>query len=324
MRAAILVLLVGAASSFVERNEWQAFKDTHGKTYANVIEEFYRMKVYADNKAYVDQHMQEYAEGKHSFTVAVNKFADLTTEEWSNTYKGMNLGSTVPHEVHQMNATSPDSADWRGYLVTGVKDQGQCGSCWSFSATGAMEGAWAAYGPTKQLVSLSEQQLVDCSRPYGPQGCNGGWMDDAFKYVIANGGIQTEASYPYTARDGTCHSGGSGAAAMFTSWADMPKGNEAALKDAVGNNGPVAITIDASLRSFQLYSGGVYYDPACSSSKLDHGVLAVGYGTDQNNWKYWIVKNSWGASWGDRGYIKMIRDQGNHCGVATVASQPRV
>ena len=139
------------------------------------------LQVYADNKAYIDQHMKEHAEGKHTFTVALNKFADLTTEEWSRLYKGLKMGSTTPHKTYKPSGkTAPGSMDWRQYgVVTGVKDQGQCGSCWAFSAIGSLEGAWAQAG--NSLVSLSEQQVTDCSWAYGNQGCNGGWMDQAFE-----------------------------------------------------------------------------------------------------------------------------------------------
>ncbi|KAF0290773.1 Digestive cysteine proteinase 2 [Amphibalanus amphitrite] len=318
MRAAILVLLVGAASSFVEQSEWNNFKLKHAKSYANPIEEFYRMKVYADNKAYIEQHMKEHAEGKHTFTVALNKFADLTTEEWSSQYKGLKMGSTTPHKTHQVTGKAlPSSQDWRqSGAVTPVKDQGQCGSCWSFSATGSLEGAWVIAG--NSLTSLSEQQIMDCSWAYGNQGCNGGWMDQAFDYIKANGGVQTEASYPYTAADGTCQATPPYAATV-SGYTDIAGGDEDALADAVANVGPVAVAIDASHISFQFYSGGIYNESRCFHYLLDHGVLAVGYGDG-----YWLVKNSWGTSWGDSGYIKMTRDGSNQCGIATQASYPSV
>ncbi|XP_043238717.1 procathepsin L-like [Amphibalanus amphitrite] len=322
MKVLLVVLLAGAASAFVERPEWEAFKLKHGKSYANPIEEFYRMKVYADNKVKVAQHMKEYAEGKHTFTLALNKFADLTSDEFARGFKGLKIGSTVPHETHKVSGkVNAAEVDWRGSgVVTGVKDQGQCGSCWSFSATGSLEGAWALAG--NSLVSLSEQQLVDCSTAYGNAGCNGGWMDSAFQYIRDNGGIEAEAAYPYTARDGYCKANGNNVATL-RSYVDVRSGSESALQDAVANVGPVAVAIDASHFSFQLYSGGVYNEARCSSSRLDHGVLAVGYGTE-NGQDYWLVKNSWGASWGMDGYIKMTRNSGNQCGIATSASYPVV
>merc|ERR1711915_669325 len=168
--------------------------------------------------------------------------------------------------------------DWRkqGY-VTPIKDQKQCGSCWAFSATGSMEGAH--FKKTGKLVSLSEQNLVDCSDAEGNMGCEGGLMDQAFNYTVLNKGIDTEASYPYKAIDQKC-------------------------------------MIDASQFTFQLYKEGIYYDENCSSQFLDHGVLAVGYGSKKSgeNKDYYIVKNSWGKDWGMEGYIEMSRNRDNNCG----------
>jgi len=319
MKFLLIVALVGAASAFVERTEWEAFKATHVKSYANPIEEFYRMKVYADNKAYVAQHMEEFAAGKHTFTVALNKFADLTTEEWTATYKGYVAQSSLPHGTHELTGKAvAASKDWRDAgVVTPIKDQGQCGSCWAFSTTGSMEAAWMMAGHS--LTSLSEQQLVDCSGRYGNQGCNGGLMDSAFRYIIAKGGLEAESSYGYTARDGSCKADASLFVASVSSYHDIPSGSETSLLDAVSNVGPVSVAIDASHNSFQLYSGGIYSESRCSSSRLDHGVLAIGYGDG-----YWLVKNSWGTGWGMDGYIQMTRDGSNQCGISTQAVYPTV
>jgi len=203
--------------------------------------------------------------------------------------------------------------------VTGIKNQGQCGSCWSFSTTGSVEGAH--FLSTGKLVSLSEQNLVDCSTSEGNDGCNGGLMDYAFQYIIKNHGIDTEASYSYTATGpNACHFKAADVGATITSYTDVASGNEAALATAVDKQ-PVSVAIDASHTSFQLYSSGVYYEPSCSTSQLDHGVLAVGYGTDGSS-DFWYVKNSWGTSWGIKGYIWMSRNRNNNCGIATAASYP--
>jgi len=177
------------------------------------------------------------------------------------------------------------------------------------------------------LVSLSEQQLVDCSGSFGNLGCDGGLMDSAFQYIKSNGGIDTEASYPYTARDGDCKFKKADIGATCTGYVDIQSGSEADLETAVANQGPISVAIDASNWSFQMYKSGVYNEPSCSSVNLDHGVLAVGYNaTDSSDKsvKYWIVKNSWGTTWGNKGYIWMSKDKNNQCGIATASSYPTV
>jgi len=211
------------------------------------------------------------------------------------------------------------TVDWRTKgAVTPVKNQGQCGSCWSFSATGSMEAAH--FFATGSLVSLSEQNLVDCSTAEGNQGCNGGWMDQAFEYVIKNHGIDTESSYPYKATGpNRCQFNAANVGATISRYTDVAKGSEAALESAA-NQRPVSVAIDAGHSSFQMYKSGVYYEPACSQTSLDHGVLVVGYGNEGSD--YWIVKNSWGASWGQQGYILMSKGRNNNCGIASAASYP--
>jgi len=222
--------------------------------------------------------------------------------------RSLNLAPESPN-------AAPAQVDWRSKgAVTPVKDQAQCGSCWAFSATGSMEGAVQIASGT--LVSLSEQQLVDCSQSFGNQGCEGGLMDQGFEYIIANG-ITGENNYPYTAADGTCQTG-KPVLARLKSYVDVTAGSEAALLQAVAL-GPVSVAIEADQQCFQFYSGGILSDPSCGT-QLDHGVLAVGYGTAGSQ-DFWIVKNSWGSSWGESGYIRMIRGQ-NECGIAQEASYP--
>jgi cathepsin L len=312
------------------QNAFVNFMQTHQKSYQH--DEFQaRYQIFKDNHKFIEEHNA----GDHSFTVAINQFADMTSEEFASIYNGVKYTHVereiaMPEELAGFEVSAlPHHVDWRTKgAVTAVKNQGQCGSCWSFSTTGSVEGQHFLFhqqtppGNGGALVGLSEQNLMDCSVSYGNNGCGGGLMDDAFRYIIANGGIDTEASYPYTAQDQpTCQYTQANLGACIEQFKDIPQGNEQALQVASANVGPISVAIDAGNQSFQFYSGGVYYEPACSPTALDHGVLVVGYGVD-NGQKYWLVKNSWSASWGLNGYIMMSRDRNNNCGIASAASYP--
>jgi cathepsin L len=316
---AVLALVVLAQATTLQQHkrnfaEWQI---KHAKSYTTQQEETHRFGIYLQNAKFVAQHDAE----ARGFSVALNHFADLTNAEFRAQMNGMNITKT-PLLTGFPPVDVPTTVDWRKEgAVTPVKNQGQCGSCWSFSSTGSIEGAYKLAG--NALVSLSEQNLVDCSTAQGNMGCNGGLMDQAFQYVISNNGLDTEASYPYTATGpNQCQFSRSTVGATIKKFKDVASGSEAALKAAVAQQ-PVSVAIDASQSSFQFYSGGVYNEPACSSSQLDHGVLAIGYGTLQGT-DYWLVKNSWGTSWGLNGYIMMSRNLNNQCGIATAASYPIV
>ncbi|XP_063728288.1 procathepsin L-like [Symsagittifera roscoffensis] len=313
------------------KDEFEDWKRLFKKEYKSFEEEITRFSIWLSNLRYVNQHNLEASLNKSSFTTALNEYSDLSIYDVRSTMNGYKYQKKLQMTEKPSGAKmftkpaeskAPESIDWRekGY-VTPVKNQGQCGSCWSFSSTGSLEGQH--FAKTHKLVSLSEQNLVDCTRSYGNMGCNGGLMDYAFQYVKDNGGLDTEKSYPYEAENDKCRFQKSDVGATDAGYRDIPAGDEDALKEAVGTIGPISIAIDASHMSFQMYSGGVYNEPNCSPEQLDHGVLVVGYGTEDGQ-DYWIVKNSWGESWGENGYIKMSRNRNNQCGVATSASYPVV
>lgn len=311
--------------------DWETYKGLHSKTFVDENEENQRMLAFLSSQQSVRTHNDAYERGEVSFKLeSSNYIADLPFDEYKklNGYR-RRFGDSLPKNSSRFlpplnMGDLPDAVDWRdqGY-VTAVKNQGMCGSCWAFSTTGSLEGQHKRSKGV--LVSLSEQNLVDCSAKYGNNGCNGGLMDYAFQYIKENHGIDTEDAYPYKGRKARkCGFKRASVGAEDTGYVDLPEGDENALKQAVATQGPISVAIDAGHRSFQLYKTGVYFEKECSPQQLDHGVLVVGYGTDPEHGDYWIVKNSWGASWGENGYIRMARNKNNNCGIATSASYPLV
>ena len=320
-----ILLLLSSFFSVVLANEsddWHQFtlfQERFNKKYENIVEFESRFQIFKENLRGIIQHNMDKTQ---NFTMAVNQFTDLTQTEFKEKYvgglKSVEVGSYGCKSFSSSASGLPDSIDWRTKgAVTSVKDQGQCGSCWTFSATGAAEGAWAI--SKGQLIDLSEQELVDCATGinYGSHGCSGGQMEGAFKYLIEHGQC-TLASYPYTAKDGSCHS--CSAVVHFSSCSDVKPNDQLSLKAAVSKQ-PVAIAIEADTRYFQSYSSGVLTSSSCGT-QLDHGVLIVGYGVE-NGQKYWLVKNSWSSSWGENGYVKIARsDSTNDAGICGIAMDP--
>ncbi|GMT30388.1 hypothetical protein PFISCL1PPCAC_21685, partial [Pristionchus fissidentatus] len=262
-----------------------------------------------------------------TFTLAVNKFAVLTPQE----YKSLN-GLLVPavkpvsnwDAAAATNIAIPDEVDWRKEgIVSPVKDQGlYCGSCYAFASVGALEGQHAK--KRGAMLEFSEQNIVDCSKSYGNHGCHGGFLGVTYNYIKMNGGIDTEVSYPYNGDEEKCRFRNATIGETDEGSVYIPEGDEEALKTAVATVGPISVGINASGDGFKLYSDGVYYEEECDPEGINHAVLIVGYGTDETGGDYWLVKNSWGTDYGDDGYIKMARNRGNFCGIASMAYYPIV
>ncbi len=322
---ALAVLVVASsAAPLLSTSQYEflfsRFAQQYQKEY-EVTEIFSRFGNFKNALDIVLNHNQKNSE---TYTLAINEFADLTDEEFN---KRMGL-VTVTEEVlaqHEAEAkksgcpmmdgtvnsseSNADSLDWRASgAVTSVKNQGSCGSCWAFSAGASAEGAWKI--KSGSLVELSQQQMVDCAGSYGNHGCQGGLMTKALSWAAANGGICRASDYAYTAKDGTCKKGCTPAAKITGS---RSVSGEAGLLSGL-RVAPTTVAIYASDTAFRYYAGGVF-NAACGTS-INHGVTAVGFGTDAGK-DYWIVKNSWGTSWGEQGYIRMIRNK-NICGIASM------
>ena len=289
-------------------NQWKA---EYGIK-VGAAEDDYRFKVFASNYARINKHN---ALGK-SYKLGLNAFTHLTNEEFTATHLGLKLQKTKNTNATVVGAAA-DKADWRDKMNP-AKDQGQCGSCWAFSTIGAVEGAFSVL--KNNLMDLSEQELVDCSGSYGNEGCNGGLMDNGFQYIIAKKGIATEKEYPYTAVDGTCNTKQTTRNAPITGYTDVKVGSSEALKAALTVQ-PVSVAIEADTYTFQSYSSGVINDDSCGTN-LDHGVVAVGFDATANP-PYYIVRNSWGTSWGNKGHVYIgIQDGDGICGIQKMASYP--
>merc|ERR1719326_265563 len=310
MKTLVLLAVIGfAAAGPLGDDEyntlWKAFKTDFKKAYDTVEEHAARFSTFKDNVDFITSHNARSEE--HGYTVGINQFADMSSAEFKKTMLTYRADLKKPNPTPILDESNlADSVDWvaKGAVIP-VKNQGQCGSCWAFSTTGSVEGAYQI--ATGKLLSFSEQELVDCAGSYGNQGCNGGLMDNGFKYLEAKGDA-LESKYAYTAKTGTCSSSKSADPALakgaVTSFNDVTSDSETQLLAAVSQQ-PVSVAIEADKPGFQFYKSGVF-SGTCGTN-LDHGVLVVGYGTDSGK-DYWKVKNSWGTTWGDAGYIRLVRN----------------
>ena len=288
-----------------------AFQQTFNKRYSSLSEIHYRFTIFNKNMQTIQKHNKDTTQ---TFRMGINQFTDLEPYEFK-AYVGKIAGTKQDCYTFTSDHTITSSWDWRDYnAVTPVKNQEQCGSCWAFSSTGSSEGAWAI--KTGDLINLSEQELVDCAGfRYGSNGCNGGQMDGAFKYMIDFGQCST-IEYPYDAVDGECDT--CTAVTKFSECYNVNPNDQVSLKAAVALQ-PVAVAIEADTYYFQSYSSGILTSPACGTT-LDHGVLIVGYGTEADI-PYWLVKNSWGITWGEEGYVKIAISNISE-GICGIAIQP--
>ncbi|XP_068938936.1 cathepsin L2-like [Petaurus breviceps papuanus] len=314
--------------------EWELFKSTYGRNYTEK-EESFRREVWEKNLKFINDHNLLYKEGKLSYHLGMNEFGDLTDDELKDMLNpgiAPRIRRATTAKIFSNFSDLPKSVDWRkhGY-VTPVRVQGKCGSCWAFSATGALEGQ--LFRKTGKLVKLSPQNLIDCDKF---QGCRGGSVIGAFNYIKKNKGVVSEDCYPYEAKKNKeCSYKSECTVVKIKNHVLLPFGNEKALMKAVATVGPVSVTIHVT-KSFRYYKGGIIFEPKCKPRYTNHALLVVGYGSklvkkrnksgsEENQYeekKFWILKNSWGTRWGEKGYLLIARDKNNHCGVATQAIYP--
>merc|ERR1712066_765376 len=324
MRVFIVLALVAVATARVhikgsyERSDFAAYKAKYNKSFSS-SEENMRHENYLQKVAEINEHNAEYDQGKHTWFMGENAFMDWTQAEF-DARNGYKPGMIRSQKMFVPTGTAPDAVDWREKGAVGaVKDQGQCGSCWAFGTVAASEGQ--QFLVNGNLPDCSEQQLVDCDT--NSSGCNGGLEDYAYEYILKQGsnGIDTQSSYPYTARDGTCDTSktqdGKDVCITITDHTHISPSADA-LKEAVGSVGPCNVAVNAS--PWSSYAGGIFDKSSCTATPLNHAVACVGYDTNQN---YWIVRNSWGSSWGEDGYIRVVMGK-NMCGILDDTQYPNM
>eukprot|EP01065_Artemidia_motanka_P040275 TRINITY_DN500_c0_g1_i6.p2 TRINITY_DN500_c0_g1~~TRINITY_DN500_c0_g1_i6.p2 ORF type:complete len:327 (+),score=116.63 TRINITY_DN500_c0_g1_i6:88-1068(+) len=320
----VMAALMGVAQA---SETFEAFKAAHGKKYANAGEEQLRAEIFEANMAKA----RELSKGEPLASFGASPYADLTEAEFAEYHSSGSFYATADRSGFAAAETFPawataaaeaGSVDWRSKgAVTAVKNQKQCGSCWAFSTTGNVEGQWFLAG--HKLTALSEQQLVSCDKGFGDKGCMGGLPSNAYKYIVSAGGLESEADYPYKSTlpisFGKCKFEKSKVAATITG-GQLLTAKEDQMLAWMTKNGPVSIGVNAAGSTWQLYKGGIVKN--CADKQPDHGVLIVGYGTDGSQ-PYWVVKNSWGPSWGEQGYIRLAYGS-NQCNIADTPTSVKI
>ncbi|KRJ98039.1 procathepsin L [Drosophila yakuba] len=309
----------GNSSSVDCKSEFEKFKNNNNRKYLRTYDEIRSYKAFEENYKVIEEHNQNFKDGQTSFRLKPNIFADMSTDGYLKGYLRL-LKSNIEDSADNMAeivgsplmSNVPESLDWRSKgFITPPYNQLSCGSCYAFSIAESIVGQ--VFKRTGKILSLSKQQIVDCSVSHGNQGCVGGSLRNTLRYLQSTGGIMREEDYPYAAR-GKCQFVPDLSVVNVTSWAILPVRDEQAIQAAVAHIGPVAISINASPKTFQLYSDGIYDDPLCSSASVNHAMVVIGFGKD-----YWILKNWWGQNWGENGYIR-IRKGVNMCGMANYAA----
>merc|ERR1711981_840807 len=320
MRFLILAALFSlAACASVGRNQqWEEFKGAFRREFRDLKHESERRQVFESNLDFIEYHNAKFEKGLSSYKMGVNQFTDMTYEEFSNimlmeTRYNMQAASDEVSQMKKPKSSTPSHHDWRDEgVLNDVKDQKSCGSCWAFSAVGSTEAAWARAG--NGLVSLSEQELVDC----GAGDCNGGWVDRAFDTILDQGGLMSEEDYPYTAHNAVhgCQYDDDKKVASISGYQRL-RGDISA--DSVYENGPHSIYLYAN-SNFQHYSSGIFDDAGCPKYSYNHAVVNIGYNDDEG---YWTIRNSWAASWGEEGHIRIAQGK-NICNCEKYAWYPEI
>ncbi|XP_046619318.1 procathepsin L [Neodiprion virginianus] len=303
---------------------WEKYKLSYKKNYSTTKEAMRRL-AWEENLIKIYEHNLLAAAGHHSYTLRDNHFADLSTPEYilkmvklvRSRRRRLSENDELVNSIRQSGRQIPPSLDWREKgFETAAENQEDCGSCYAYSVVTSIQGQ--IFKETGMLIPLSTQQIIDCSTSVGNLGCSGGSLRNTMRYLEKAKGLMPEKNYPYTAQQGYCKFVRDDSVVNITAWAILPARDEHAMEYAVATIGPIAASINASPKTFQLYHRGVYDDPGCSSDVVNHAMLLVGYTPT-----YWILKNWWGDNWGDNGYMKLARHK-NRCGVANYAAYAKV